>query len=378
MINFDNAATTFPKPEQVTTAAARAISLYGGNPGRSGHALSLRAAEQIYNVRLAASELFGAQLENVVFTSNCTHALNIAIQGVVTPGSHVVISSLEHNSVARPVHALSLTDGVTYSVASPSFDDEVTAANFEKLITPRTSAVVCTLASNVTGQILPWRRIGEVCRRHGIAFIADGAQVCGIRPVKLSDGINILCTAGHKGLYGPTGTGLLMTDGKFPIKPLMQGGTGATSAQLTQTPFLPEQLESGTLNTVGIIALGEGIRFVKTTGFDAIERKEEALCALFVKLLRENKAIKVYRNPYCKYMPIVAFEHTDAPSEAVASYLSEKGFALRGGLQCAAVTHGAMGTTETGVVRFAPSVFNNTAQVRALISALQQFDAKKK
>ncbi len=370
MVNFDNAATTFPKPEAVKQAAMRAITVYGGNPGRSGHALSLAVAGQVYQTRAAAAELFGAQVENVVFTASCTHALNLAIQGVVKPNSHVILSHLEHNSVARPIYALSKSCGVTYSIAQTSFDDEITARNIESLITPETCAVVCTIASNVTGQVLPFRRIGAICQKHGICFIADGAQACGILEVKLSDGINILCTAGHKGLYGTTGTGLLITDGQYEIPALMQGGTGATSAELEQTSMMPERLESGTLNTVGILALGAGIGFVQKTGVAAIARKEEKLCAAFLERVGKNKQITLYRNPYYRYVPIVAFNAAGKTSEETAAYLSEKGFALRGGLQCAAVTHTAMNTLERGVVRFAPSYFNNENQVAALATAL--------
>lgn len=231
IINFDNSATSFPKPETVKNAALTAMTRYGGNPGRSGHKLSLETAAAVYDARQTAADFFGAEADNIVFTLNCTHALNQAIKGVMEryDGGHIIISSLEHNSVARPVHALYQKKKCVYSIAEVSADDDETVNNIRDLITPKTKLIAFTLGSNVTGRIIPYKRIADLCRKHEICFIGDGAQVCGVLPVKLSDGINIICTAGHKALYGPAGTGLLVTDGKYNIAPLMQGGTGSSS-----------------------------------------------------------------------------------------------------------------------------------------------------
>ena len=226
-VNFDNAATTFPKPPEVYAAVSYALEKQGGNPGRGGHPLSMAAGEAVYAARETVGNFFGAQPENVIFTSNCTHALNLAIQGVARRGGHFIISDLEHNSVARPVEALARAGKITYSVAHVYPEDARTVESFRSLITPRTQAMVFTLASNVTGQVLPWRALAKLCREWGICCIGDGAQVCGILPVTLEDGFHILCTAGHKGLYGAPGTGLLMTDGSVKIRPLMQGALAA-------------------------------------------------------------------------------------------------------------------------------------------------------
>ena len=372
IINFDNSATTYPKPVAVRNAVDRAVVRYGGNPGRSGHRLSMQVSEQIFKVRTATAEMFGAQTENVAFTPNCTFALNMAIKGIMQYGGHIIISDYEHNAVARPVHTLSQMRGIEYSVAKVSDNTDETISNFEKLITPRTKCICCTIASNVTGRILPYREIAQLCRKHNLCFIADGAQACGILDLSMNDGFDFLCTAGHKSLYGPTGTGLLISNGKYALSTIIEGGTGATSAELTQTPFLPERLESGTINTVGIIGLGEGIRFVRNMTTQRIHRHETDLCDRFIKGIESIPHIKIYRCD-CDYTPIVAFNIGDENSQQVANKLSEKGFALRGGLQCAGLTHRTLGTLEQGVVRFAPSVFNNTQQVDRLIHTLKQY-----
>lgn len=368
MINFDNSATTFPKPYPVRRAVNDALVRYGGNPGRSGHELSIKTAEAVYSARKTAADFFGAQTENVVFTSNCTHALNLAIKGVVNGGGHIIISNLEHNSVARPVYALSKR-GCTFDIADATADDDTVAASFERLIRPETKAIVCTLGSNVTGRITPYKKIGEICRRHNICFIADGAQACGVLDVKLSDGINILCTAGHKSLYGPSGTGLLISDGRFPITPLMEGGTGSTSLELSQPDFLPDSLESGTVNTMGIIGLGAGIDFVSLKGTDRIFAHETELCSYFIEGISRFDRVRIYRGRG-SYLPIVSFNVEGMTSNELASELSRRGFALRGGLHCSGLAHKAIGTAPEGTVRFSPSVFSSAQQVKLLIGEI--------
>ena len=366
MINFDNAATTYPKPLSVRRAAADAIMNFGGNAGRGGHQLAMRTSEAYYSARETAADFFGAEPENTVFTLNCTHALNMAIQGVMAEGGHIIISSMEHNSAARPAVALALKKQVTMSVAEVFADKERTVESFRRLIRSDTRAVVCTLASNVTGQLLPYREIGELCRVHDICFIADGAQVCGIYDIKLSHGINILCTAGHKGLYGITGTGLLVTDGKYTIAPIIQGGTGSASLSLFQPELLPDSLESGTPNIIGAVTVGEGIRFIKSRGMDNIRAHEERLCRRFISELAAIDGVKVCRDCDGEYAPIVSFNVGDISSEDAAAYLSENGFCLRAGYHCAALAHAALGI-KGGTVRFAPSVFNTEAEVMKLV-----------
>lgn len=383
MIYFDCAATSYPKPPAVYRAANEAMLRYGGNPGRSGHRLSMAAAEAVYAVREKAAAMFGAQPENVIFTSNCTHSLNMAIKGLAEPylragrRIHFIISDLEHNSVARPVHELKKR-GAFYSVASTSASDEDIPDEFERLINPFTKAVVCTLGSNVTGRLLPFRRIGELCRKKNICFIADGAQVCGVVPVNMDrDGINILCMPGHKGLFGISGTGLMITDGKYPVYHIMEGGTGSTSSEIEQTPFLPEGLESGTVNTVGIVTVGAGMDFISRMGEERIHQKEEQICETLIQSLEGTRGVTVYRDPSYSYLPIVLFNIEGYQPEEAAGLLSERGFALRGGLHCSAAGHKAAGTFPLGGIRFAPSIFNTPCEARLLAQNIKELAAQR-
>lgn len=370
MIYFDNSATTYPKPPSVARAVAQAVKIYGGNPGRSGHKMSVQVAKEVYKVRSKASELFGARVENTIFTLNCTHSLNLAIKGILMEGDHVIISSLEHNSVARPVCAM-MKSGVEASVFKVCESDDETLEGLKKLIRKNTKAVVCTVASNVTGRVLPISQVAGLCKEKGLVLICDAAQAAGIMPLKVGSGVNFLCMPGHKGLYGPSGTGFLISDGEYELSTIIEGGTGTTSTETEQTPFMPEKLESGTLNTVGIIGLGKGIEFVEKVGIERIHAKEEMLCDRLIRRLKSMKNITIHRDNG-EYLPIVAFSIKGMHSSEVADILSEKGFALRGGYQCAAVAHKYLDTLENGVVRFSPSVFNNEAQVDMLCKAIKK------
>ena len=315
-------------------------------------------------------EMFSAEPENVCFTQNCTYALNLAIKGVVSPGDTVVISSLEHNAVARPVYALSKR-GVRVEVAAVESTDGATLSNFKELLRPGVCCAVVTAASNVTGRLLPIADIADLCRKNGICLIVDGAQVCGTLPISLSDGINILCTAGHKGLYGPSGTGLLISDGKYELDTIIEGGTGATSGELSQTDFLPERLESGTLNTAGIAGLGAGLDFVRKYGIKNIYSHEAELCAVLEDGLKSLGGFDIYREGE-RFAPILSFNLRGLSSEELARKLSDEGFALRGGLQCAPLAHKTLGTFPDGTVRFSPSVFSSSKDAAALLSVLKK------
>ncbi|HHX57876.1 MAG TPA: aminotransferase class V-fold PLP-dependent enzyme [Clostridiales bacterium] len=373
IVNFDNAATSFPKPVGVKNAVIDVFTKYGGNVGRGRHSLAMLTSTMVYESRQIIADFFGAELENIVFTGNCTHALNLAIKGVVGGSGHVIISSLEHNSVSRPVAAISRTGRVKYSVARVYDDNARTLQSFKDLITNETKAIVCTLASNVTGQILPYKEIGEICKAKNICFIADGAQVCGVIPVSLSDGINILCTAGHKGLYGTTGTGLLISDGKFDISPIMQGGTGSASLSLEQPSFLPDSLESGTINIVGAASIKAGIDFINNKTIEKIFKHETMLCDMFISKLSDDKRIRIYRSPNVSYVPIVSFNIDGMMPEEVAAYLDKNGFCLRSGFHCAGLAHQNLGT-ENGTVRLAPSVFNTESEIMKITSVIKKIN----
>lgn len=370
MINFDNAATTFPKPPAVAAGIFEAVKRYGGNSGRGGHHLTAATTEKVFETRGIAAEFFGAKLENTVFTMNCTHSLNLAIQGIMSGGGHIIISGIEHNSSARPVYALAKKKRCTFSIAEVGEDDSETVNNFRKLIRRDTKAIACVIAGNVSGRILPYKEIARLCEERNICFIADGAQACGILDISMADGINILCTSGHKGLYGPSGTGLLISDCKYYIDPLMQGGTGSSAFNLKHPEFLPDSLESGTINTAGIIALKEGIEFVRKKTVNRIYEHESRLCKRFIDGLRGTDTV-IYRKDGLRYVPVVSFNVKGIAPEIAAEELDKRGFCLRAGLHCAPLAHHSLGTTD-GTVRFSPSVFNNEEQVDRLVYTIKK------
>jgi len=372
MVYFDNAATTFPKPPQVIEAMRRAVNEYGGNPGRAGHRLSIKTAEAVFDARAKCADFFGAQIEHTIFTLNCTHALNMAIKGVALPNCHYIMSDLEHNAAARPIHAVSKGGGITYSVAKTFDDDDLTLKSFESLINAKTKAVVCTAASNVTGKLLPFERIAKLCEKRGVCFILDAAQGGGIVDVKIGNGINFICCSGHKGLYGPMGTGLLITDGKYRLRTFVEGGTGSNSKSLEQPDDLPDRLESGTINTPGVIALGGGIDFVTKLGTQRIYSHERELCEFFMNGVEKTPRIQLYFDNLHGRVPLVPFNIDGLESSETARLLSESGFCLRGGLHCSSFAHKKINTLEIGAVRMAPSVFNSKREVVALVRQLER------
>lgn len=373
MIYFDNSATTFPKPNVVVNRANYAAKFLGGNPGRSGHKMSVKAADEVYKVRERIASFFNAKPENVVFTLNCTHAVNFAMKGIMQSGGHMIISSLEHNAVSRPAFALARSrQNVSLSIAKVSDSDEETVSNFKSLIRKDTKCICMMAASNVTGEVLPFNEIAAVCKKKGICFILDAAQGAGVLNIKLGEGINFICCAGHKGLYGLSGTGVLISDGSYKLSTIIEGGTGATSLELEQTDFLPEQLESGTINVPGIVSLGAGVDFVKSFGLNNIRRKEDRLCDIFASQVEKLNNFTVFREEKKNYAPLVSFSYKNANSFEVTDYLSRRGFALRGGFHCSALAHKTLGTTEDGLTRFSPSVFNSEAEVKKVVTELKK------
>ena len=377
MIYFDNAATSFPKPPAVLKAAGQAIRFYGGNPGRSGHDFSLRAAEKVFSVRQKAADFFGVQPENVVFTLNCTMALNMAIKGALAGGGHAVTSSMEHNSVARPLHALSKMGKASYSVARvEELSPEKTLANFRSLLRSETKAIVCTYASNVSGTVLPIRELAAFCKEKGLLFIVDGAQAAGMLPINLERmGIDVLCVPGHKGLYGTTGTGMLLTREGVELAPLLEGGTGSSSLELDQPMEMPDRLESGTVNTPGIMTLGAGMDFVSSRTVEAVYRYEMSLCGWVYRELSAMSGVKPVAGSFKmgEKAPLVSFNLEGVDSAAVAEALNRAGFALRGGFHCAGLAHQTLGTEKQGAVRFSPSHFNSTEEVGRFLATIKKF-----
>ena len=380
MIYLDNAATTFPKPQTVYRKWAYAMSAYGANPGRSGHAFSQSTAEAVYKSREKCAEFFGAEPENTIFTLNCTHALNFAIKGIARNGCHFVTSDMEHNAAIRPVYAAAKAFGGSCTMFEATADEEQTVYNAERAIQPNTVALVCTAASNVIGLRTPIRELAALCRRKRICFIVDAAQGAGTLPITLKDGVNIICAAGHKGLYGPMGTGLMITDGKFPLNTIIEGGTGSASESIVQPDFTPDRFESGTINTAGVIALGEGVDFVCQRSPEKILAHELALCRRFCEGAERIRGIRLYNNITAdnseQYTPVVSFNLGDIPSTEGAAMLSANGFYMRGGLHCAPLAHKKIGTINGGTIRFSPSVFNTANEVDRLLKTLERISVK--
>ena len=368
MIYFDNAATSWPKPQSVVQAMSRSLQLFGGNPGRGGYEMAMQTAQMVYNTRKTASELFFMnQPENIVFTQNCTHALNLLIYGLLKKGDRVVISDLEHNSVVRPLYDLKNKEIITVEIAETSLEDpRQTVQAFAEKIDNKTRLVICTNASNVTGTILPIKEIGEIAHAHGALFAVDGAQAAGMIPIDMSQmGIDFLCVPGHKGLYGPTGTGMLLVRSNEMLEPLMKGGTGSLSQQTEMPDFYPDRLESGTLNLCGIYGLKKGMDFIKSKGIDRVHSYETSLINMLYEQLCVCNGIELYTpNPRNNHtVPVLSFNMKGKTGEETAAMLAQKGFALRGGLHCAPLAHKKIGTIERGTARISIGAFNTVNEV---------------
>ena len=375
MIYLDNAATTGHKPESVVHAVSEAITVLSANPGRGGYETSQMASKKVYECRKKIAEMFGAYgPEKVVFTPNCTAALNYVIKGVLKPGDHTIVSCLEHNAVARPMHKMA-QHGVKVDYAEVIFDDsEATVRSFERLILPETKLIVCTHASNVTGHILPIREIGELCRKKGILFAVDAAQTAGIVPINMQlMNIDYLCVAPHKGLYAPMGTGLLIANSDIPDT-IIEGGTGTISASYFQPTDLPERMESGTLNLPGIAGIYSGAEFVNRRGIENIYKYEMLLAKKFYSGLKLIPGVTVYTPPPVMYqsVPTVSFNIIGLDSTTVANKLGDAGIAVRAGLHCAPMAHKRIGTLETGTVRICISVFNTEQDIRMTLMAIKK------
>lgn len=376
MIYLDNAATTFPKPETVRTNVARSFNFHA-NPGRAGHKLSMIASEKVYSCRQLLCDFFHHDLaEKVIFTPSCTFSINTVIKGVLSKGDHVVISSLEHNSVVRPLERLKEEGIINYSVAKVTEgDNDQTFEAFRSAINKNTRLVICTHASNVFGVKLPISRIGALCRYYGILFCVDAAQTAGVEPISMQDmPIDYLCLPGHKGLYGPSGIGVLIIGSDTIPKSLCEGGTGSGSHILSQPEILPDKFESGTLNLPGIVGLEAGIKFVNGKGLDRIIKHEMMLISHLYDELSKIGGVTLYTNrpEISTHVPLLSFNIEGLDSETLASTLDNKYMiATRGGLHCSPLAHRSYGTDEIGTVRISPSVFTTKRQIDDLAVAVR-------
>lgn len=362
MIYLDNAATSYPKPQEVINAVNRAFYKYGANPGRSGHNMSLEAAGEVYKCRQLLNNFFnGFGCEFVSFFPNCTYALNTAVKGIVKHGDHIIISSLEHNSVARPVYKLQASGVCDFSVFKVAETEEETLENFKAAFKENTRLCIVTAVSNVFGNILPLKKLADISHKNGAYFFVDGAQGAGVTEINMKEqGIDCLCVPGHKGLLGPMGTGALLHR-NLDFNTIFEGGTGTASFDLEQPEEYPEKLESGTVNVPGICGLSKGVEKVTSIGREKIFQRETSLSKELFYGLKTIPNIVLYRSEYdeINYAPLVSFNVKNKHSEQISELLNRHGFAVRGGYHCAPLAHISYGTNDIGAVRISPS-FNST------------------
>ena len=368
MIYLDSAATTLQKPPAVAQASARAIR-HLASPGRGGHRPAMAAAETAYQCREEAAALFHVPSpEQVIFTFNATNGLNIAIRTLVRPGSKVVISGYEHNAVTRPLHAI---EGVELRVArAPVFDQEAMLRAFRQELERGVDAAVCTHVSNVFGYVLPVEEIAQSCREHKVPLIVDASQSAGCLPLDFQAlGAAFVAMPGHKGLYGPQGTGLLLC-GTDPV-PVLYGGTGSESRRQSMPQVLPDRLEAGTHNIAGVAGLREGLRFLRRRGIASIAAHERALIRQLGEGLRQLPGVEVFLSQDPEVQAgVLSFRLAGRDCEEVGEALGEQGFALRAGLHCAPLAHQSAGTLETGTVRASVSAFNTPQEIGRFLDAM--------
>lgn len=362
MIYLDNGATSFPKPQEVSQAVARAME-QGANPGRGGYGAAMEAGNLVLNCREAAGRLFHCKPEQVVLTANCTQGLNIAIGSLVKEGDRVLISGFEHNAVVRPLYARKADLRIA---GRRLFQWEEILDSFRRELRRGVDAAVFTYVSNVFGYILPVEKLAALCREAGVPFILDAAQAAGSLKVSMELGADFIAMPGHKGLLGPQGTGLLLCG--QPGKPLLYGGTGSQSRSHEMPQDLPERLEPGTLNVPGAAGLAAGISIVERKGTDAIFRREHTQAEKLSRDLR-NLGFRVFAGEH--QAGTVSFQGK-RDCEEIAAYLGKRGIAVRAGLHCAPLAHESAGTIAQGTVRVSFGHEANDGQRRALVKELAQ------
>ena len=378
MIYFDNAATTMYKPPQVITAVTEAMQQMG-NAGRGVHSASLGTSRTIFDTRVKLAQFFHAfDPRRIAFTCNSTESLNLAIKGAFLPGDHVITTELEHNSVLRPLYEME-EKGVSLSFVSSDKWGRIRISDFEKEIRGETRAIVCTHASNLTGNVVDIEAVGEIAKKHGLLFIVDASQSAGVFPIDVDKmHIDILCFTGHKGMYGPQGTGGIYVREGISLRPLKSGGSGVQTYSHTHPKEMPTALEAGTLNGHGIAGLHAALEFLEQTGLEEIRKKEQELMMRFYQGVMQIPGIFVYGDFSTKERcAVVALNLEDYDSSDIADELSEKyGICVRPGAHCAPLMHQALGTVEQGAVRFSFSYFNTEEEIDRGIDALRKIAAE--
>ncbi len=375
MIYLDNAATTLRKPPEVIEAVIQAMNTLG-NASRGTHASSLDASRTVYHARVKLAQLLGCKrADHVVFTCNATEALNTAIYGTINSGRHVITTDLEHNSVLRPLYRLQAERQVELSFAPANKRGNIEYTDFERLIRPNTQAIVCTHASNLTGNMVDVARVGQIAKDHGLLFIVDASQTAGCTLIDMEAmNIDILCFTGHKAMMGPQGTGGLCIREGVSIRPWKVGGTGVQTYSQTQPEQLPTLLEAGTLNGHGIAGLEAAVDYINSVGISAIQAKEDFLMRRFIEGVSQIEGVMVYGDfTTALHAPVVALNIRSYDSSAVSDELFETyGIATRPGAHCAPRMHQALGTTQQGAVRFSFGWFNEAEDVDAAVCAVKE------
>lgn len=376
MIYLDNAATSWPKPPAVVRAMAGTLQKLGANPGRSGHPLALCAGRIIQNCRELLADAFGAPApENIIFTANCTEALNLAIRGMLCEGDEVICSHAEHNAVMRVLKGLEEEGAIRIKTLMPNSMGLVTPEGLRAAITPKTALCVICHASNVTGVIQPVRRIADALKPYGVPLLVDAAQTAGILEVSLQSlGADLIAMPGHKGLLGPHGTGVLVLGRGMLPRPLVSGGTGSQSESMLQPMQLPDRYESGTLNLPGIAGLLVGARFALQHR-ERIESYENELAQRLRMRLEGVRGIRLLGHPSAPKVGVVSFVPSAMDSGMLCDQLSRQGFALRSGLHCAPSIHQWMGTLHTGACRASIGIYNTLEEVDQLADAVRSIVA---
>lgn len=375
MIYLDNAATTRRKPQPVIDAVVKAMTTMG-NASRGAHDSALEASRAVYETRCKIARLFGCtRPDHVIFTCNSTEALNIAISGTLNKGDHVITTDLEHNSVLRPLYRLEEAGTISLSFVPADRRGQVNYDDFAALIRPETRAIVCTHASNLTGQMIDIARVGALARERGLLFLVDASQTAGCVPIHMEDmGVDVLCFTGHKGLMGPQGTGGLCIREGIEIRPFKVGGSGVQSYRKEQPEEYPTRLEAGTLNSHGLMGLSAALDFIQEIGLETIAAHERAMMVRFYEGIKGIEGVTVYGDFSSNARTaVVALNIRGYDSSEVSDELSQTyDIATRPGAHCAPRMHQALGTTEQGAVRFSASWFTTREEVDAAIQAVRE------
>nr|WP_288723504.1 aminotransferase class V-fold PLP-dependent enzyme [uncultured Sellimonas sp.] len=374
MIYLDNAATTMHKPQAVIDAVVNAMNSIG-NAGRGANTASLGAARLIYETRERLAGMFGAESpKQIVFTSNSTESLNIAIKGLIDPGDHVITTVLEHNSVLRPLYELQ-EKGVEITFLESDEKGCVRYGDFEKAVKDNTKAIICTNGSNLTGNLVDIQKVGEIAEKYGLLFIVDASQTAGVFPIDVkSMHIDVLCFTGHKGLLGPQGTGGMYVREGLSVRPLKSGGSGVQTYSRKHPKEMPTALEAGTLNGHGIAGLHAALGYIEETGMDHIREKEQFLMRMFYEGVKDIPGVKIYGD-FSSYnrCPIVTLNIRDYDSSEVSDeLLMTYDISTRPGGHCAPLMHEALGTVEQGSVRFSFSHLNTEEEIAAAVKAVRE------